>query len=230
MILRRATPFLLLAAVSIAAARAAEPAPGAAASAVLSAGARPVPTVIESGSADMVSTATETTFTFRENVSVTATNMKITCDLLVVVARRSGDANATIGKQEQFKSLIATGNVRIVQADREATCGRAAVYPGDDKVELTENPIVRSTKEGWIQTGPKMVLYRGERRAVVEGTATERPRLVLPALKDLGDLGQDDRKKKQPAKDGASVSPSNEQPAPAPQSPAITVPLSPPTK
>jgi lipopolysaccharide export system protein LptA len=145
-----------------------------------------VPTVIESGAAEMSSTDKETTFTFRNGVTVTGTNMKITCDELVVVAKRSGDAAATVGKQENFKSLIATGNVRIIQSDREATCGRAAVYPGDDKVELTENPVVRSLKEGWTQTGPKMVLYRGQRRAVIEGTATERPKLILPPLKDLG--------------------------------------------
>lgn len=187
----------------------------------------PVPTVIESGSADMISTAAETTFTFRSNVSVTATNMKITCDELVVIAKRAADPNATIGKQEQFKSLIATGNVRIVQGDREATCGRAAVYPGDDKVELTENPVVRSIKEGWTQTGPKMVLYRGERRAVVEGTATERPRLTLPALKELGDLGQDGKKKKAPA--AAETAPPSA-PAESTPPPAVTVPIPAPTK
>jgi len=224
MILRRAFPLLLALGVSAAAPRAAEPAPAAPPAAA------PTPTVIESGSADMVSTPTETTFTFRENVSVTATNMKLTCDLLVVIARRSGDANATIGKQEQFKSLIATGNVRIVQADREATCGRAAVYPGEDKVELTENPVVRSVKEGWVQTGPKMVLYRGERRAAVEGTATERPRLILPALKGRGDLGEDGKKKKAPAKDAPASSASTDAAPAAPQAPTITVPLSPPTK
>jgi lipopolysaccharide export system protein LptA len=189
-----------------------------------------VPTVIESGAADMVSTATETTFTFRGGVTVTATNMKLTCDNLVVVARRTGDAAATIGKQENFKSLIATGNVRIVQGDREAICGRAAVYPGEDKVELTENPVVRSVKEGWSQTGPKMVLYRGERRAVIEGTATERPRLVLPALKDLGDLGQDDRKK-QPAAGApkAGTPEAGNRPAQDP-TPSVTLPLTPPQK
>jgi lipopolysaccharide export system protein LptA len=187
-----------------------------------------IPTVIESGSAEMVSSDTETTFTFRQDVTVTATNMKLTCDELVVIAKRSGDPAATIGKQEQFKSLIATGNVRLIQGDREATCGRAAVYPGEDKVELTENPVVRSLKEGWEQTGPRMVLYRGERRAVVERSETERPKLVLPPLKDLGDLGQDrekeKQKQKQPRKDGQK-----ETPPPTPPEPAITVPsLTPP--
>src|SRR5215212_5323177 len=94
----------------------------------------PVPTVIDSGSAEMVSTEKETTFTFRNGVTVTGTNLKMTCDHLEVVARRSGDPAATFGKQENFKSLVATGNVYIVQSDREASCDRAEVIPGDDKV------------------------------------------------------------------------------------------------
>ncbi|HEY1109979.1 MAG TPA: LptA/OstA family protein [Opitutaceae bacterium] len=245
MMLRRASACLLAAASLACGLRAAEkatsiPAAGAAATAPA---APLVDTVIESGSADMVSTATETTFTFRNGVTVTATNMKLTCDELVVVAKRSGDAAATIGKQDNFKSLIATGNVRLVQGDREAICGRAAVYPGEDKVELTENPVVRSLKEGWSQSGPKMVLYRGERRAVVEGTATERPRLTLPALKDLGDLGDlgKDAKKKKEAKQEpkqeapttapATTPPPLVQPSAEETTPKVTVPgLTPPTK
>lgn len=180
----------------------------------------PVPTVIESGSADMVSTEKETTFTFRNQVTVTATNMTLTCDELVVVARRAGDPAATLGKQENFKSLIATGNVRIVQNDREATCGHAAVYPGEDRVELTDNPVVRSLKDGWVQTGPKMVLHRGERRAVIEGNATERPRLTLPPLKDLG---YEKEKPKSGAKDAPATSPSG-------PPPLITVPIPAPPK
>ena len=49
------------------------------------------PTVIASESAEMVSTETETTFTFQTNVVVTGSNIKITCDELVVVAYRTGD-------------------------------------------------------------------------------------------------------------------------------------------
>ena len=207
--LRRALVCLLplWAALPLGAAETRAPAPAPAA-------APPVDTVIESVSAEAVSTATETTFTFRGNVTVAATNLKLSCDELVVVARRSGDAAATLGQQDNFKSLVATGRVLIVQGDREARCDRAAVYPGEDRVELTGNPVVRSLKEGWEQTGPKMILHRGQRRAVVEGTDAAPTRLVLPALKDLGDLGQDDRKKAAPA------------PAATP-APSVTVPLPP---
>lgn len=142
----------------------------------------PPPTVIESaGPGEMVSTDTESTFTFRDQVVVTGNNLKITCDLLVVVAKRTGDPVATLGKQENFKSLLATGHVRIVQGDREATCGRAEVLPHEDKVVLTEDPVVVDHDTGWTNVGEKITMWRGERRVVVD-----KPRLTGPALKDLG--------------------------------------------
>lgn len=213
MIPRRPTFRLLLAGATLAAGFAAEPAsPPTAASAPL------VPTVIESGALDMVSSAKETTFTYSQGVKVTATNMALTCDELVVVARRSGDPSALIGKQEKFKSMIATGNVRIVQNDREATAARAEVFPDDDKVVLSGNPVVRSPKDGWEQTGAKMELLRGERRAVIKSEGEVRPRTTLPALKDLG--YDKVPEKKQPAP-GA--------PAPGADAPAkVTVPIPPP--
>ena len=56
---------------------------------------------------------------------VTGNNIKLYCDNLKVVAIRKGDPTATLGEYGYFKSLVATGRVRIVQGDREATCGRA---------------------------------------------------------------------------------------------------------
>ena len=190
----------------------------------------PVPTVIESGAAEMVSTEKETTFTFTKGVKVTATNMILTCTDLVVVATRAGDPAATLGNQQNFKSLIATGGVRIVQNDREALAERAEVFPGEDKVILSGNPVVRSTKDGWEQNGQGMqlVLYRGERRAVLEGPQGTRTRLVMPPLKDLGyDPDKDKGKEKStPAtKAGPSTAPAS---SPAPNdstTPAIRVPI-----
>jgi lipopolysaccharide export system protein LptA len=185
----------------------------------------PVPTVIESGSAEMVSTEKETTFTFRSGVTVTGTNLKMTCDELVVIARRTGDPAATFGKQENFKSLVATGNVHIVQNDREATCARAEVFPGDDKVVLSGDPKVRSVDGQYEASGPEMELHRGERRARIISKAGERPRIALPPLKDLGYEKEKEKKKKEPAKDAPPATA-----APAASPPAITVPIQPPPK
>ena len=200
------------------------PAAGAATPAAQAPATPPVPTVIESGSAEMVSTEKETTFTFRNGVTVTGTNLKMTCDYLEVIARRSGDPAATFGKQENFKSLVATGNVRIVQNDREAVCERAEVFPGDDKVVLSGDPKVRSLDGQYQASGPKMVLHRGERRAQILSEPGERPRISLPPLKDLGY-----EKEKEKKKDAGRKSP---EPAGTPPSnaPIITVPLTPPPK
>lgn len=139
------------------------------------------PTVIESATLDMKSTDTETTSLFTGNVVVTGTNMRLTCDRLEVVAIREKDASATIGKIERFKSLVAEGNVRIIQGDREAACGKAVVLPGDDKITLTDRPVVTDKGVGWTWTGDELLLLRGERQ--VRGTNV---RIVGPPVKDLG--------------------------------------------
>ena len=57
----------------------------------------PVDTVIESkGPLEMVSTETTSTFTFSDEVVITATNLRLTCDKLVVVTRRAYRRNASI--------------------------------------------------------------------------------------------------------------------------------------
>ncbi len=179
----------------------------------------PVPTVIESGAAEMISTETETTFSFTKGVTVTATNMTLTCEDLVVVATRTGDPKATLGNQQGFKSLIATGGVRIVQNDREATAARAEVFPGDDKVILSGDPIVRNIGEGTELSGKGMqlVLYRGQRRAVIEGPQGTRVRLTGPSLKDLG---FDPEKEKEKAKAAPKAGPER-----TPAEPTIRVPI-----
>jgi len=138
--------------------------------------------VIESeGPMTMVSTDTETTVTHSRNVIVTGTNLRITCDHLEYVVLRKGDPAATIGKMDKFRSLVATGNVRIVQGDREAACGRAEVRPREDKIVLTDNPVVVSHDEGFRGAGETIVIHRGERRVEIL-----QPRLVGPPIKDLG--------------------------------------------
>ncbi len=148
-------------------------------------------TVIEcAGPSETVSTGDETIVTFRDQVVVSANNLKLNCDFLRVITSRKGDPKAIIGKQSYFKSLVATGNVRLVQGDRIATCGRAEIFPNEDRVVLSrENktePFPSITFDKTVMTGPRMILYRGERRAVIEPEDGVGIRLIGPALKDLG--------------------------------------------
>jgi lipopolysaccharide export system protein LptA len=112
--------------------------------------------------------------------------MTLDCDYLKVIASRLGDKTATIGKYGKFRYLLATGHVKIVQVDRVATCGRAEVFPDEDRIVLTEHPVVRIESEHYEATGPRMILYRGQRRAVIEGTPGHPSHITLPAIKDLG--------------------------------------------
>jgi lipopolysaccharide export system protein LptA len=144
--------------------------------------ATPQTTVIESdGPGEMVSTDTETTITFRDNVRVTGTNMKLSCDYLEVVVVRTGDKTATLGKLDKFRSMLATGNVRMIQGDREAACGRAEVRPEEEKVILSGNPVVVDHDQNTRIAGEKITMLRGQRKVEVE-----KPILTAPPIKDLG--------------------------------------------
>lgn len=140
------------------------------------------PTVITSdGEARMISTDTETTITFKDKVLVTGTELKLSCDFLQVVVRRTGDPTATLGNIDKFRSMVAIGNVLLVQGDREAACGRAEVLPEQDRVILTENPVVVDHDQKTRIAGEKITLLRGQRQVLVE-----KPSLIGPPVKDLG--------------------------------------------
>ena len=175
----------------------------------------PVPTVVESdGPAESISTDKETTITFRDNVRVTGTNIKMTCAYLMVVVRRTGDPTAAIGKVEKFKSMLATGNVHIVQSDeREAACGRAEVLPDEDKIVLSETPVIVFLKEGARQQGKRIIMHVGERRVEIE-----EPVSTLPPVKDLGF---------EPGKKPATPPPADAPPGKDPAADAPSKPASP---
>jgi lipopolysaccharide export system protein LptA len=138
--------------------------------------------VIESdGQGVMVSTDKETTFTFRDNVRFTGTDIKLNCDYLKVVVNRTGDPKATIGKVEKFQSLLATGHVRILQQDREAACGRAEVLPTEDKIVLTETPVIVLHNPEFRGAGKTITMLRAQRQVLID-----EPILTGPPVKDLG--------------------------------------------
>jgi lipopolysaccharide export system protein LptA len=139
-----------------------------------------------SGLAESLSTDTETTTTFHDQVVAVGNGIRLDCDFLKVVTTRLSEKGTTLGRHDNFKYMLATGHVKIVQGDRIATCGRAEVFPNEDRVVLTEDPVVSIESEGYRAFGPRMILYRGQRRAVIEGLPGQKVHLSLPAIKDLG--------------------------------------------
>jgi len=169
---RSALPIALGLALAAFAARAEEP-------------VTPSPTTIVSQNLDMQSTDDESVFLFTGLVLVRGTNISLSCDRLEAVTIRDkkeilrDKEKTSLGQVGKFKSLLATGRVRIEQGDRGATCGRAEVLPGEEKITLTEDPMVRDGESTVV--GEKITLLRGERRAIVD-----KARITLPPIKDLG--------------------------------------------
>ncbi|RRJ94242.1 hypothetical protein Ga0100231_007575 [Opitutaceae bacterium TAV4] len=140
------------------------------------------PTELRSEKLEMWSTDTETHAIATGSVILTATNLKITCDRLEIIATRiGGDTDEIVGTLERFKYLLATGRVRIQQDDREATCGRAEVFPREEKVVLSEAPVLVDHSNGIITTAERMVLLRGQK--AIHGDMV---RIIGPAIQDLG--------------------------------------------
>jgi lipopolysaccharide export system protein LptA len=143
------------------------------------------PTTITSQNLDMQSTDKESTFLFTGLVMVKGSNITLSCDRLEAITSRSErdiiqDTEKTaLGQVGKFRSLLAIGRVRIEQGDRVATCGRAEVLPGEEKITLTEDPMVRDGESTVV--GERITLYRGQRRATID-----KARITLPPMKDLG--------------------------------------------
>jgi len=139
------------------------------------------PTVITSDQLEAHSTDTETDSLFTEHVTVSGTNLLIKCDRLEVVTTKLADKTDTLGNPQHFKYMLATGHVKIIQGDREATCERAEVMPNDDKITLTGSPSVTDHGNGSILTGEPLILFKTQRIARGKNV-----RITMPPLKDLG--------------------------------------------
>ncbi|RKX34566.1 MAG: hypothetical protein DRP71_06715 [Verrucomicrobia bacterium] len=146
--------------------------------------APPPQTVISSDRLEMETVGEKAFFLFSDNVKLTGNNLIVTCDRLEVHSNRTGDPDANFGKLGSIQQIIALGNVSISQEGRTARAGRVEVIPAEDKIVLTENPIVTDA-QGTV-SGERMFFYRGDRRAVVESGPGGPARVVLPAIPDLG--------------------------------------------
>lgn len=148
----------------------------------------PSRTVVESRYTELRSTIKRNYFMFKDDVTVTANNMTVSCDYLEVITMRSGDPDATIGQIGDILSVIAKGNVVILQAGRQALCGKAEVYPLEGRVVMTENPVV--VEEGARVSGCIITLIKGERKARIEpcegAEGPSRSTVILDGLPDIG--------------------------------------------
>jgi lipopolysaccharide export system protein LptA len=169
----------------------------------LPAAAAPTETVITSDQMEAHSTDTETFCTFTGNVHVVSNNVHIECDRLDTISSRSGDKSEIVGTEAQFKHLQADGHVRITQGDRDAICGHAEVKEGQDKIILTQDPVIIDHSNGTRAAGDTITLLRSLNKILIDHA-----RILAPPMKDFNlDKSQ------------LAPSPATPPPAPAPTPP-----------
>lgn len=146
----------------------------------------PQNTIVTADRLEMKNTGVESHLIFIGNVHLTGTNLTVSCDRVEIYAEqvpdiRDPEKKATIGKIGALTRILALGHVKISQEGRTATAGRAEVMPLEDKIVLTEEPVVTDTETQVTVSGTRMTFFRGEKAAQVEN-----PQVVGPALPNLG--------------------------------------------
>jgi len=142
----------------------------------------PQDTIITSNYAELRNDAVEAYTMFRDNVRLTGTNLEVTCDLLEVFAEEITEPGETTGRLGPMRTrrLVATGNVVIKQAGREAVADQVEVLPLEDVVILTGDPVRVTDTQGTYE-GTEIRFRRGDRQIEIT-----KPRGVFRPLPNLG--------------------------------------------
>ncbi len=115
---------------------------------------------------------------FTGNVNAKREDFVITCQKLVVFYKSPpGKKGSDEGKTEVDK-IVATGTVNIHHAQGgAATAEKAVYYQRDEKVVLTENPVVKRGSD-FVQ-GDRITMYLKENRSVVESSGDRTVKAVI---------------------------------------------------
>ena len=112
---------------------------------------------------------------FRGDVVTTQGDVVVHSALLRVTMADSGAADGSPGRAE---SVVAEGNVRILQGARVATGDRAEFSDADRTVVLSGDAVLH---EGSNEVrGERVIVYLDEQRSVVEGTNTRVKAILVP--------------------------------------------------
>jgi lipopolysaccharide export system protein LptA len=94
---------------------------------------------------------------FTGRVVVIGTNFRMTCQEMTV--------NFT--KDNKVDTIVATGDVVIIQPDRVTHCGHAEYFHDDDKFILTDQPTILDHKNQI--NGTRITIFRTTEKMIVDG-------------------------------------------------------------
>ena len=142
------------------------------------------PTVITSDKQWLVGGTESDRYFFEGDVKAVGTDMDVSCDKAEVGIRKRKGGGHSINKIDLY------GNVNLSSGLKAATCGKAEIFPEDEMVVLSEDPVVIDREDNTRVSGPRMVYNRGRRSMTVEAeepaqnAPTEERRTFIPDFED----------------------------------------------
>jgi len=84
---------------------------------------------------------------------------------------------------KKLKEIVATGNVRISQLDRKATCQKVTFFQNENKIVLEGEAVVREGDN--VLRGERMIYLIDEERSFIEGGKGSRvTTTIVPSSKE----------------------------------------------
>jgi lipopolysaccharide export system protein LptA len=108
----------------------------------------------------------EKKITFKNAVRAVQGDIVITCRVMTVFY--SNGQGSTVEGQQDVKEIVASGNVIIIQKNREVKGERAEYKNKERKIVITGNPVT-AIEGSNVVSGGRMVFYVDEERSIIEG-------------------------------------------------------------
>lgn len=113
-----------------------------------------------------------------KNVRYEDATILMTCDELEVHSRRLKSENISENTKEEPKAeilkVVAAGNVEAEQEGRILNCGKAEIFPQEERIELTEHPRINVPAENFALAGARCEIFSQKKEINVYGDAKTR--------------------------------------------------------
>lgn len=122
--------------------------------------------------------------TFTGDVNVQKDDFVADCQQLDVYYNEHSSQSGASASDSGIEKIVATGLVKITQArGGVATAGEVIYYQRDEKMVLTENPVVRQGDN--LIEGDRIIIFIKENRSIVESFRDKKVKAVIfPARKN----------------------------------------------
>ena len=122
---------------------------------------------------------------FEGKVRARREDMVVDCQKMIVYYLDNSNKNESSVESIRIDKIIALGDVIINRSDGSvARAGKVVFYQNEDKVVLTENPIIQQGPD--FVEGHRIIIYLNENRSIIEGSETKRVKATLFPKEEKG--------------------------------------------